>query len=139
MKRQPVRLALFLAAAILASPPALAQTPAGPPSPPSAADAAFAAQKAAFLALPPATRKAAQDSLVWLGLYNGANDGEFGRRTRDFDRRLPAEPKGNRRRRPLARPASGAARARLRRCASQPASGPSTTPGPARGSARRRT
>ena len=83
MKRQPVRLALFLAAAILASPPALAQTPAGPPSPPAAADAAFAAQKAAFLALPPATRKATQDSLVWLGLYNGANDGEFGRRTRD--------------------------------------------------------
>ncbi len=30
-----------------------------------------------------ATRKAAQDALVWLGLYNGASDGDFGKRTRD--------------------------------------------------------
>ena len=61
--------------------PALPRTP--PPPPPAGADAAFAAEKAAFLALPLATRKAAQDALVWLGLYNGTNDGDFGRRTRD--------------------------------------------------------
>jgi Putative peptidoglycan binding domain len=53
------------------------------PAPLSAADAALTAQKAAFLALPEATRKAAQDALVWLGFYNGAVDGDFGRRTRD--------------------------------------------------------
>ncbi|HKN29652.1 MAG TPA: peptidoglycan-binding domain-containing protein [Roseiarcus sp.] len=82
MKRTPARLALVLAASILAL-PAGPQTPPSPPAPPAAADAAFAAQKAAFLALPLATRKAAQDALVWLGLYNGENDGDFGKRTRD--------------------------------------------------------
>ena len=41
----------------------------------------MAAQKAAFLALPEATRKAAQEALVWLGLYVGVNDGEFGKGT----------------------------------------------------------
>ncbi len=51
--------------------------------PAAAPDAAFEAQKAAFLALPTATRVAAQDALVWLGLYNGTSDGEFGKRTRD--------------------------------------------------------
>ena len=51
--------------------------------PPPVVDAALAAQKAAFLALPEATRKAAQDALVWLGFYNGVNDGDFGKRTRD--------------------------------------------------------
>jgi hypothetical protein len=56
--------------------PTLAQTP---PVAPSAEDAA----KAAFLALPEATRKAAQEALVWLGLYVGVNDGEFGKRTHD--------------------------------------------------------
>ncbi len=66
---------------VVAWQPALPQTP--PPPPPAGADAAFAAEKAAFLALPLATRKAAQDALVWLGLYNGTNDGDFGRRTRD--------------------------------------------------------
>ena len=74
---RPVAFALFLG---LVSPLASAQTP---PSGPAAADAAFAAQKAAFLALPEATRKAAQEALVWLGLYVGVNDGEFGKRTRD--------------------------------------------------------
>ena len=49
----------------------------------AAVDAALAAQKAAFLALPEGTRKAAQDALVWLGFYNGVNDGDFGKRTRD--------------------------------------------------------
>ena len=37
-----------------------------PPASASSADAALAAQKAAFLALPESTRKAAQDALVWL-------------------------------------------------------------------------
>ena len=60
---------------------ARAQAPPGTPSAP--ADAALAAQKAAFLALPEATRKSAQDALVWLGFYNGVIDGDFGKRTRD--------------------------------------------------------
>jgi len=82
MKRPPTRLAVFLTAAILAL-PAEAQTPQPPPPPAAAADAALAAQRASFLALPLATRRAAQDALVWLGLYNGTNDGDFGKRTRD--------------------------------------------------------
>ena len=81
MKRMSARLALVLAASILAGPPARAQTPPAPPA--SAADAALAAEKAAFLGLPEATRKSAQDALVWLGFYNGASDGDFGKRTRD--------------------------------------------------------
>ncbi len=64
-----------------------------PPIPPSAADAALAAQKAAFLALPEATRKAAQDALVWLGFYNGVANGDFGRRTRDAILALEASAK----------------------------------------------
>ena len=78
--RQTVRNVAFALILGLVSPLASAQTP--PPAP-AAADAAFAAQKAAFLALPEATRKAAQEALVWLGLYVGVNDGEFGKRTRD--------------------------------------------------------
>ena len=78
--RQTVRPVAFALVLGLVSPLASAQTP--PPAP-AAADAAFAAQKAAFLALPEATRKAAQEALVWLGLYVGVNDGEFGKRTRD--------------------------------------------------------
>jgi peptidoglycan hydrolase-like protein with peptidoglycan-binding domain len=66
----------------LLSPLASAQAQT-PPAPPSDDDAAMAAQKAAFLALPAATRKALQEALVWLGLYVGANDGEFGKHTRD--------------------------------------------------------
>ncbi|MGA8448432.1 MAG: peptidoglycan-binding domain-containing protein, partial [Roseiarcus sp.] len=54
-----------------------------PPASASSADAALAAQKAAFLALPESTRKAAQDALVWLGFYNGVVDGDFGRGTRN--------------------------------------------------------
>ncbi len=77
----PSRFAAALAAAILAAPPLLAQTPPAPPA--SAADAALAAEKAAFLALPLAMRKAAQDALVWLGFYNGTSDGDFGKRTRN--------------------------------------------------------
>ena len=63
----------------LLSPIVSAQTPA----PSSADDAALAAQKAAFMGLPEASRKAAQEALVWLGLYVGVNDGDFGKRTRD--------------------------------------------------------
>ena len=80
MNRTPACLAFVLAASTFAL-PAVARTQAPPPA--SAADAAFAAQKAAFLALPEATRRAAQDALVWLGLYKGASDGDFGKRTRD--------------------------------------------------------
>ena len=79
MKRTLAIVALALAFGLF-SPLASAQTP---PAAPSADDAAMAAQKAAFLALPEATRKAAQEALVWLGLYVGVNDGEFGKRTRD--------------------------------------------------------
>jgi hypothetical protein len=79
MKPIPARFALALALGF-ASAPAQAQAPQAALS---AADAALAAQRAAFLALPEATRKAAQDALVWLGFYNGVNDGDFGKRTRD--------------------------------------------------------
>jgi peptidoglycan hydrolase-like protein with peptidoglycan-binding domain len=78
MKRTPAFVALALALGLL-SPIVSAQTPA----PSSAADAALAAQKAAFMGLPEASRKAAQEALVWLGLYVGVNDGDFGQRTRD--------------------------------------------------------
>jgi hypothetical protein len=60
---------------------------AAPPSPPAAAttaaDTKLEAQKAAFLAMPEADRKAVQDALGWLDFYNGAIDGAFGKRTRD--------------------------------------------------------
>ena len=79
MRPTPARFALALALGI-ASLSAHAQSPAAAPP---AADTAFAAQKAAFLALPETTRKAAQEALVWLGLYVGVNDGDFGKRTRD--------------------------------------------------------
>ena len=88
MRRTPFRPAFILiaapllAAALLGAP--LAQAQGLQPKPSAATtDAAFATQKAAFLALPAATRIAAQDALVWLGLYNGTNDGDFGKRTRD--------------------------------------------------------
>src|SRR5580692_11351563 len=79
MKRAPAGL-VFAVGLGLFSPLASAQTPAAAPS---ADDAAMAAQKAAFMALPEASRKAAQEALVWLGLYVGVNDGDFGKRTRD--------------------------------------------------------
>ena len=78
MKRTNASLAFALALGFVS--PGLAQTP---PAAPTAADAALAAQQAAFLALPEATRKRAQDALVWLGFYNGVNDGDFGKRTRE--------------------------------------------------------
>ena len=79
MKRLPVRLMLALAALFLGAPDLRAETPHAPLS----ADAAFEAEKTAFMAMPLETRKAAQDALVWLGFYNGASDGGFGKRTRD--------------------------------------------------------
>jgi peptidoglycan hydrolase-like protein with peptidoglycan-binding domain len=79
MKRAPASLAFAVGLGLL-SPLASAQTP---PTAPSAEDAAMAAQKAAFMGLPEASRKAAQEALVWLGLYVGVNDGDFGKRTRD--------------------------------------------------------
>jgi hypothetical protein len=53
------------------------------PSTPTSADARADSQKSAFLALPEADRKATQDALGWLGLYSGAVDGAWGKRTRD--------------------------------------------------------
>ncbi len=79
MKRAPAGLVFAVGFGLL-SPIASAQAP---PAAPSADDAAMAAQKAAFMGLPEATRKAAQEALVWLGLYVGVNDGDFGKRTRD--------------------------------------------------------
>ena len=79
MKRTTAFVGLALALGF-ASPAALAQTP---PAAPSADDAAMAGQKAVFMGMPEATRKAAQEALVWLGLYVGVNDGDFGKRTRD--------------------------------------------------------
>ncbi len=72
---------LGLLAACAAHNSALAQTAA--PTPQSSVDARTEAQKSAFLAMPEADRKAVQDALGWLGLYNGAVDGAFGKRTRD--------------------------------------------------------
>ncbi len=81
MKRAPASLVFALALGFI-SPLASAQAQT-PPAAPSADESALVAQKAAFLALPEATRKAAQEALVWLGLYVGVNDGDFGKHTRD--------------------------------------------------------
>jgi len=77
----PPLVTLALAFASLVAVSAAGQTQK--PRAPAAADAMFDVQKSAFLALPLETRKAVQDALVWLGLYNGSSDGEFGKRTRD--------------------------------------------------------
>ena len=79
MKRAPAGLVFAVGLGLL-SPMALAQAS---PAAPSADDAAMAAQKAAFMGMPEASRKAAQEALVWLGLYVGVNDGDFGKHTRD--------------------------------------------------------
>lgn len=51
-----------------------------------------------FEALPEPARKAIQDDLIWSGNYNGAVDGEHGRRTHqaivDFERRVGAKADG---------------------------------------------
>jgi len=81
MARFAVRL-LIAAAMAAAAAPGNAQTSATPAAPASA-DAAMEVEKTAFLALSEADRKLAQDALSWLGLYNGAVDGGFGKRTHD--------------------------------------------------------
>ena len=95
MKRAPARLVFAMGLGLL-SPLASARTPAAAPS---ADDAAMAGQKAAFMGLPEATRKAAQEALVWLGLYVGVNDGDFGKHTRDaiiaFQTSLKAPARGD--------------------------------------------
>ncbi len=96
MFSRPARLTLLFAASLLGALPAPAETPPlKPPQPAAPTDAAVDAEKAAFLALPLATRVAAQDALVWLGLYNGASDGDFGKRTRDSIVAFQLTQKGN--------------------------------------------
>jgi hypothetical protein len=80
MKRPPAGLVCALSLGFISP---LASAQAQTPAPSSADDAALAAQKAAFMGLPEASRKAAQEALVWLGLYVGVNDGDFGKHTRD--------------------------------------------------------
>jgi peptidoglycan hydrolase-like protein with peptidoglycan-binding domain len=100
MQRTSCRLVIVQAVVCLAIFSAAGPVAHGQASPaaPSAPDVALTAQKAAFLALPDATRKAAQDALVWLGFYNGVVDGDFGRRTRDailaFQASAKASPDG---------------------------------------------
>ena len=76
---------LALSVAAASGGPAGAQTNSPPKPAPSELDAQksalLEAQKAAFLAMSEADRKAAQDALGWLGLYNGVVDGAFGKRT----------------------------------------------------------
>ena len=77
--------ALVLSMAAASGAPARAQ-PEPPPRPaPSEPDDQKATlldfQKAAFLTMSEADRKATQEALGWLGLYNGVIDGAFGRRT----------------------------------------------------------
>src|SRR6478672_7005919 len=79
MKRAAAGLVLALILEFL-SPLASAQAQTAPAAP-SADDAAMTSRKSAFLALPEATRKSAQEALAWLGFYVGVNDGEFGRGT----------------------------------------------------------
>jgi len=71
---------LALAALVLVHGAAAQITPA-PPKPMQAEAPKPDPVKEAFLAQSEADRKAAQDALVWLGLYNGVDDGAFGKRT----------------------------------------------------------
>ncbi len=80
MHHAPASTIFALTLLVLAAPSVRSQTqPATAPP----ADAALAAERVAFLALPQATRKSVQGALVWLGFYNGVIDGDFGKRTRD--------------------------------------------------------
>ena len=75
---------IWAAAALVLFAAGAGQACAASPTPASSSsDARLGAQKAAFLALPEADRKAVQDALGWLDFYNGAVDGAFGKRTRD--------------------------------------------------------
>ena len=79
----------IFALALLASSPALALDAKAPPLKPAAV--ATPPQKpgptpqarASFEALPERDRKAVQEALGWLGLYNGVFDGAYGKRTVD--------------------------------------------------------
>jgi peptidoglycan hydrolase-like protein with peptidoglycan-binding domain len=78
--------ALALSTAAAPDAPARAQVTPPPrpaPSEPDAQKALLEAQKAAFLEMSEADRRAVQDALGWLGFYNGAVDGAFGKRTLD--------------------------------------------------------
>ena len=81
MRATALRLTVALGCAFAA--PSLVGAQIAAPQPAPLADAAMEAQRNAFLALSEADRKAAQESLVWLGFYNGVVDGGFGKRTRD--------------------------------------------------------
>jgi peptidoglycan hydrolase-like protein with peptidoglycan-binding domain len=89
MMKRRVALAATLALSIAAASaaPALAQVTPPPRPTPSEPDskktALLDAQKAAFLEMSEPDRKAVQDALGWLGLYNGVVDGAFGKRTLD--------------------------------------------------------
>ena len=70
---------LVVLLAACATVPVAAQTAA----PSKTAAVAADAQKSAFLAMGEPDRKAVQDALGWLGLYNGVVDGGYGKRTLD--------------------------------------------------------
>lgn len=77
-------LAFALAACVvLASPNADAQSGPIQRGAEAQADPAFEAARRWFEGLPAAERRAIQDALVWTGDYNGTNDGNFGKRTRN--------------------------------------------------------
>jgi peptidoglycan hydrolase-like protein with peptidoglycan-binding domain len=88
----------LVALAAAGAAPAFAAPPSPPASATAAADAKLEAQKATFLAMPEADRKAVQDALGWLDFYNGAIDGAFGKRTRDsivaYQQSVSAAPDG---------------------------------------------
>jgi len=94
----PVKIVYRLALlGLVGSQGAWAQTaPTPTPTPVEAAKSDPA--KDAFLAFSEADRKAAQDALVWLGLYNGVDDGAFGKRTREaieaYQKKTGAMPDG---------------------------------------------
>ena len=96
MKRAPAGLVLALILDLLS--PLASASAQTPPASPSGDDAAMASRKSAFLALPEATRKSAQEALAWLGLYVGVNDGEFGKGTHNailaFQERVKAPSDG---------------------------------------------
>jgi hypothetical protein len=73
----------FAGCVALASPNANAQSGPIQRGIEAQADPAFEAARRWFEGLPEPERRAIQDALVWTGDYNGTNDGNFGKRTRD--------------------------------------------------------
>jgi hypothetical protein len=95
----PVKIVCPLAlAALVFAQTASAQITPAPPKPASTETAKPDPAKDAFLALSAAQRKAAQEALVWLGLYNGVTDGAFGKRTLEaiqaYQKKIGAKPDG---------------------------------------------